>query len=456
MDDNLWCKLKCQETESYTPAPAGYSVAIFSVLIFENGNILIVEKMAFLSANQSFSIISESDNAKYQLNITCDVLDDVTNLTDQEINDMILYSTSQKLLVKVVIPTIFTIGVLGNLAFFLLLVRVKTMRTTTNFYLVNLAAADLMVLFLETLHRSWKFTDSIISWSDPFRTRFGCGAHFFAINVASSSSIFLITLVTFDRYFAICHPIKYRTMKAKKQIKFILTIFVWIVSVILGFLSVPGFGQLGRVCFIWPPEEKYKNFPIEARLCWPIHPGIEVMSHVVRTVPFIAALIINTIINIRIGQKLMHPPPGENGNRQNQQMKRRIAWMLMANNVIFFCCLAPSHFLILQLVPFLRFLKLSEALEGTLFPVGFVLFMVNSAVNPILYGVVSPSYRRGFLKAFGLAKNQVEPTEGTTETNWTGLKQKSSWTNNWSKLNWTKHAHSEFVACCLTLLYIFF
>ena len=37
--------------------------------------------------------------------------------------------------------------------------------------------------------------------------------------------------------------------------------------------------------------------------------------------------------------------------------------------------------------------------------------MVNSAVNPILYGPVSPIYRRGCLKALGLYKNQVEQSE---------------------------------------------
>ena len=327
--------------------------------------------------------------------------------------DGILYPNSEILLVKAVIPTVFAVGVLGNMAFFLLLARVKTMRTMTNFYLANLAAADLAVLFLEMFYRSWKFTNSVVFWfwSKPFHTSFGCGAFYFATTVASSSSVLLITLVSFDRYFAICYPIKYHTTKAKKQKSFILILLAWIVSVIIGLLIIPVFGQLGHVCIRWPSKERYKNFPQVARKCLPIHPAYKTVSHVVRTALFIAALIINTIINIKIGQKLMHPPPGENGNRQNQQTKRRIAWMLMANNVIFFCCLAPSHFLILQLAPFLRFLQLTETLQSTLLLVAFVLLMVNSAVNPILYGVASPSYRRGFLKAFGLTKNQVEPTE---------------------------------------------
>ena len=51
----------------------------------------------------------------------------------------------------------------------------------------------------------------------------------------------------------------------------------------------------------------------------------------------------------------------------------------------------------------------------------FILVVLNSAINPILYRVVSPSYRQGFLKAFCFAKNRIEPleqqeTERTTAT----------------------------------------
>ena len=43
--------------------------------------------------------------------------------------------------------------------------------------------------------------------------------------------------------------------------------------------------------------------------------------------------------------------------------------------------------------------------------ISFILVMVNSAINPFLYGVASPSYRRGFLKAFGFARGQIDPSE---------------------------------------------
>ena len=352
-------------------------------------------------------------------NVTCDIIDNFQNWTDSQVAGRLLYSTTETLLVTAIIPTVFVVGFLGNVVFILSVIRVKTMRTMTNFYLTNLAAADLMILSVELFYRSWRYKASIIGWSQPFRSAVGCGMYFFAINLTSSASIFLICVVTFDRYFAVCHPLKYRIMKSKKHGPITITLPVWIISALLGILSTPGFSRLLHICFIWPLREKYATFPKQAGICAGIYPAFSDVSHVVRTAPFIVAFITNTVITIMIVFKLIQPAPGENSNSKSQQMKRRVTWMVMANNAIFFCCLAPSHFLIFQLVKFIGFPPLPEAAEGKLFLTAFMLFMVNSAINPILYGLASPRYRRGFLKAFGLARNQIEPTDddGTASTN---------------------------------------
>ena len=65
-----------------------------------------------------------------------------------------------------------------------------------------------------------------------FHTNFGCGMFSFAMHVSSLSSIMLITLVGFDRYFAVYDPIKYRITKSKKQLSCILTILTWTISAI--------------------------------------------------------------------------------------------------------------------------------------------------------------------------------------------------------------------------------
>ena len=164
--------------------------------------------------------------------------------------------------------------------------------------------------------------------------------------------------------------------------------------------------KLEYECILWPSQEKYQYFPGTVRHCTPVHPVFEreILEHIVHSAPFITALVMNFIINVRIVRRLRRPPPGENGNHQNQQIKRRITWMLLANSVIFFCSLAPFHLLLVLD----KLLNIPDSQQMYYWDITFVFAMLNSAINPILYGVASPSYRRGYLKAFGIDKNNQE------------------------------------------------
>ena len=369
--------------------------------------------MAHSSPNDSLIISNDTE-----FNTHCDDIKNIQRAPNQLIADTMLYSDNAHLLVKVIIPIIFVIGLFGNTAFFLMIAKVKKMRTATNFYLANLAAADILALILETFFRSWRYIASVVVWHHPFHTNFGCRMYHFATNLLSSASIFLITLVTFDRYFAICHPIKYRNLQHKHRVSFVLVVLVWIITLILSFPSIPSFGKLIHICIKWPAQNMYVNFPNVARRCTPTHQIFREIANAMYSSPFIVSMIINTITNIRVVYKLiLRQCPGENGVNKDEKIKRRITWMLTANTTIFFCCLAPGHALILgQNVTFLTFLHPSgPQIKAHLFLIVFTLRMVNSAINPILYGVASPSYRRGFLRAFGFLKNQVEPNNTIQE-----------------------------------------
>ena len=342
-------------------------------------------------------------------NLTCYQTDDVRNWSDAKIADQLFTPPLTTLLAKTFIPMVFIIGFFGNVAFLLLLARVKTMRTITNFYLANLAAADLMILSLETFTRLRYYLISNQVTTERFHTRtnFGCVMFYFTIHLPAIASILLITLVSFDRYFAICHPLKYRNKKNKKQASCVLTLLAWIISAVLSLFRALASGRLIYICIIWPSHEKYKYFPDTVTRCNPIHHFFreDILENLVHSAPFIAALITNTIINIRIIQRLRSPPPGENGNQQHQQIKRRITWMLVANFVIFFSCLTPEHVFLI----FWRLFSYSKQRYYT--HTSTILVMLNSAINPILYGLASPSYRRAFLKAFGIVRNQIEPMD---------------------------------------------
>ena len=78
------------------------------------------------------------------------------------------------------------------------------------------------------------------------------------------------------------------------------------------------FGKLVHERILLSPHERYSYFPSVVRQCKSILPLFlaEISEHLVKSVPFVAALITNIIVNIRIVRKLTTQLPGENENQQ--------------------------------------------------------------------------------------------------------------------------------------------
>ena len=191
----------------------------------------------------------------FQHNYNCNQIKDIQNWTYHKIADEILTLTLTKsLLVKAFIPVVLVIGFVGNVAFLVLLARVKTIRTITNLYLANLAVADMMVLLLKAVLQLWSYQAIL---GEPYNTSLGCGVSAYFGLKSSCASVLFITLVGFDRYFAVCHPIRYLNRKNKKQTSYIFTIFIWIIAASVGLLSTLSFGKLEvDYCILWPAHDK--------------------------------------------------------------------------------------------------------------------------------------------------------------------------------------------------------
>ena len=360
---------------------------------------------------------SDAGSNQQEVQLACSFMKDVHDWTDEAIKKEMFYSKLETVKITIIVPFIFSIGLLGNCAFLLLLARVKAMRTLTNFFLANLAAADIMVLFVKVGYLVGSYQKSIIVWSEPFYSNWGCALHELLCFTSYCASILLINFISFDRYFAICHPVKYRFMKNKKNASLFMLFFVWTTSLVLAVLAVMCLSILSYNCIIWPSGEQYKNFPEFGQYCGLFHPGFKHVFNTILAVPFILALCTNSFLYIKIVKKLKQPLGEKGGSSQHQKIKQRITWMLMANAIVYFCCLTPTQYLIISASK----LDHASADWARYIHTAYIFIMVNSAVNPIIYGVASPSYRRGFLKAFGLAKNQVEPgdepeTEETKST----------------------------------------
>ncbi len=101
--------------------------------------------------------------------------------------------------------------------------RHTKMKTATNIYIFNLAVADALV----TTTMPFQSTDYLMnSW--PFG-EVVCKV-FISIDYYNMfTSIFTLTMMSVDRYVAVCHPIKALDFRTPKKAK-IINILIWVLS----------------------------------------------------------------------------------------------------------------------------------------------------------------------------------------------------------------------------------
>ena len=328
----------------------------------------------------------------------------------------LLYTPADKMLLSKIFPVIFAIGLVTNFAFLFTIYRVREMRTTTNFYLANLAIADLTLIISKGVVLVYKFIwSSDLDRGVPFKSAPACAATNGSVYVGYYASICLVTMVSIERFLAICHPLKHRMTNSKwHAIKMVTG--AWLIGISLAALISPTFGKLTIYCIVWP--EKYQHLPKVLGICSHVKDVFINLSSLVEFIPFTVAISVNSIlyfmIILRLSQRNI--TKGEKESYQAVKVRNSVARMLILNGIIFFLCLAPFQFH--QMYYFVVRLTGKNNLDHQnlqiLAWVGRCLDLVNSAVNPIIYSATNARYRKAFLTAFGCTSSLNE--RGSTET----------------------------------------
>nr|XP_054588149.1 leukotriene B4 receptor 1-like [Nothobranchius furzeri] len=126
----------------------------------------------------------------------------------------------------VILGLCFLVGMPGNLLVIWTILRHIKQRLNTVVLILHLAAADLTILitlplWIYALVNSWVFGEIV------------CKMLVYVIHVCMFSSIFLITLMSVERYIAICHPFVMMRWKTKRNMSTCL-LFLWLLALILG------------------------------------------------------------------------------------------------------------------------------------------------------------------------------------------------------------------------------
>ncbi|KAL6463485.1 hypothetical protein MHYP_G00278760 [Metynnis hypsauchen] len=116
----------------------------------------------------------------------------------------------------------------------------STLKNATNYFLVSLAVADILVGCLAI---PFAITISIGLCSDFY----GCLFLACFVLVLTQSSIFSLLAVAIDRYLAVKIPLRYKELVTGKRAREIITI-LWILSFIIGLIPFAGWNKKGSAC----------------------------------------------------------------------------------------------------------------------------------------------------------------------------------------------------------------
>ena len=138
-------------------------------------------------------------------------------MVSEELFARVSRSQTENLMMSTLQPLTASVGTILNLMFLFIVIKVPSMRTLTNAYLACLSISDIVFLVHTAVinFTAWclsPFVDDL-----AFLRRPGCIFDSFIQKFSYFSSLFIVTLVSFDRFFAICRPLQHRKINGKKR-----------------------------------------------------------------------------------------------------------------------------------------------------------------------------------------------------------------------------------------------
>ncbi|XP_029452736.1 neurotensin receptor type 2 [Rhinatrema bivittatum] len=361
---------------------------------------------------------------------------------------------SSKILFTILYAIIFLVGIIGNVLTIYLVLKKQSMQNlqgTAHYHLVSLALSDILILLISIpielynfiwVHYPWLFGDLV------------CRSYYFLRDICSHATVLNIASLSCERYLAICHPIRAKRIMSKKRTKKLLSL-IWLSS--LGF-SLP-------MAFIMGVKYESRSLQDEP------DPSLVICTALVRNATLKIFIQVNVLVSFLMPLSLVAflnyvtvarlealcsrtsaasikiplptrktsqtAIPGSTTSGQKKQLlsatgspsyrkdslmvsneSHRIQAlqhsiiMLRAIVIAYVVCWLPYHArrLMFCYVPDADWTNFLFTFYHYFYMLTNTLFYISSAVNPVLYNVVSSSFRKLFFEALASPCREKEQT----------------------------------------------
>uniref|UniRef100_UPI0037E81DB5 neurotensin receptor type 1 n=1 Tax=Semicossyphus pulcher TaxID=241346 RepID=UPI0037E81DB5 len=305
-----------------------------------------------------------------------------------------------RVVVTVIYVFLFAVGSVGNsITLFTLLSRksLQNLQSTVHYHLASLAVSDLLILVLSMpielynfiwFHHPWVFGDAV------------CRGYYFLRDSCSYATALNIASLSVERYMAICHPFKAKSIMSRSRTKKLISA-MWLASFALASPMLFIMGQVLR---------RGENICTATVDPGTVKAVLQMNAFLSFVIPMVAISVLNGVI---ANQLLWMFREAEQENRvcivggnptvlnvtvepNRAQSLRHGVLVLRAVVIAFVVCWLPYH---TRRLMFCYITDWSHDLYDFyhyFYMLTNVLFYVSSAINPILYNLVSANYRQIF------------------------------------------------------------
>ncbi|XP_071128533.1 substance-P receptor-like [Mytilus edulis] len=337
---------------------------------------------------------NDSLNQLYVLECKQFLLDEIDYSDMPYVGELKVVPTWEIIIKIILFIVIILFSVLGNILIIIVVIKNHTMWTTTNYYLVNLAVADLMV----TISCTWvTLVDDVTEgW---VLGKFFCKINTFTQILSLVASVLSLTLIAYDRFFGIVFALRAHmtTRRAKTSL-----IFIWICSAGIASPTLITRQLKVRVWSnhteqwcddVWPTmTENIGNMTMSSM---PSRTAYYVsVSVILYFFPMLIMTLAYSIIIIKLWSSTI---PGEKVDRRMEAQSRtrkKVIVMLVAILIVFVVCWLPYQVILLysELRP--NRLKLGDWYYGLNFAACCMSYS-NSALNPLIYTGFNENFKKG-------------------------------------------------------------
>ncbi|XP_068682437.1 melatonin receptor type 1B-B-like [Montipora foliosa] len=282
---------------------------------------------------------------------------------------------------SIVLITIDVIALIGNAILCYIIYRNASLHNPTTMFIVSLAFTDLLTATLvmpltidAVVHSKRRFSDMV------------CKAHALAMSVLAQVSIYLMAMTAFNRYVCVVRRSLYKRIFTKKRTLFIIAV-VWVVALFIN--GLPNVLSL---------DDSY--FCPGYLLCWRrmMSPGAIYGFNAWLYGSFTVAYVLIVVCCWKMFRAVsQHNAEVATNLRQGCHHEEVSVSKAVATIVFSFTlCWIPAEVMhtMAKINPFL--------LPRQLYLVATSLWLLSSAINPFIYGVMNSAFRTEYKKIFSV------------------------------------------------------